>query len=268
MKRSLIILFAVIALMLSCAKHEMRDVQPQTNEKVTKSTDAMVLLHSAEVVIYREASQEMQKAVGYIMVKNTNYNKLVAIRYQVSNDNNWRESFAQYHASVDGNYEIWKFETEGEIAHPTSPVFEFAIRYQVSGSEYWDNNNHNNYTLAYGTNPFILGSDTKVFGELDVFWYYGHYHVSFSAYVPNLAYHKNIELVYTSDNWATQNVLEGSYWRENPGQPGVEMWGASRYMGYEFNPQPGQTIEAAIVYRANGEEYWDNNFGANFVYEF
>jgi len=81
------------------------------------------------------------------------------------------------------------------------------------------------------------------------------------VYVKNLGYHKNIEIVYTTDNGATWNTASASYkttFVNNPDKTD-ELWSA------EFDVPAGTTeVEYAVKYEVNGQTYWDNNFGENY----
>lgn len=92
--------------------------------------------------------------------------------------------------------------------------------------------------------------------------------------VSDIDYDKDIRLLYTTDNWATQHELvvgsEGAnrwVWQYDE-FVGLEVWRLDLDLAGDFDH-----IEFAVVYRhgvqngADVYEYWDNNYGQNFRVE-
>lgn len=84
----------------------------------------------------------------------------------------------------------------------------------------------------------------------------------------NLAYAKQVEIVYTVDGWQTQRQASAAYsstfWygayssASNPNALGAEEW------TFGLDVSGGSTVEYAIAYTVDGQTYWDNNFGHNY----
>jgi hypothetical protein len=84
---------------------------------------------------------------GTVEVRNMGYEKNVDIMY-LSVDGTWKESSCNYTGpSTNGGNEYWAFsivESAGDDA--AQGFYQFAIRYQVNGEEYWDNNQGQDYS--------------------------------------------------------------------------------------------------------------------------
>jgi hypothetical protein len=85
--------------------------------------------------------------------------------------------------------------------------------------------------------------------------------------VKNLAFEKEVTIVYTTDDWATVKTypLEFQELYAN----GTELWSAD-FIVTSWDPwrQTGRTplkLEYCIAYDVNGMTYWDNNGGENYV---
>ena len=100
-------------------------------------------------------------------VQNLGYSKEVTL---VWTDDNWttsHESNLAYEQSLANNYEVWgiDFTPLGRLdsyyigswknyvtgvtrAGGTSVTIQYALRYKVNGSTYWDSNNGNNYSTV------------------------------------------------------------------------------------------------------------------------
>ena len=77
-------------------------------------------------------------------VFNYGYDKEVSVRFTFDNWQSFTESHAN-HSSHDGSTD--RFEMKIHVPKRVR-VLEFALRYQVDGMEYWDNNQTKNYTVA------------------------------------------------------------------------------------------------------------------------
>jgi hypothetical protein len=267
MKKNYLLIALLALVFTACTKQEMEDLHVSESSAVYKSTETMVILHQADLqYVYTPFSG--YKAVGFVKVKNVAYSKQVAVRFTLDNGQTWRDTEATYFTTLDDGYEIWSFETEAApLSRYNMPTIEFAIRYLVEGNEYWDNNNNQNYSMrgVIGTEyayDFILGDETKVDGKVELRKGFDGFHIFFWAYVQDIAYQKEVTLVYSLDGWQTVHELPGYYSAENPGQSNVDIWKGSELIhGFIYGTSQ---VEAAIRYRVNGQEHWDNNFKQNY----
>jgi len=268
MKNIYLVIFVAIFAFASCQKQEIepsKTTKEVANEvsKTKSAGNTMVILHQANIV-------NNYKVEGYVKVKNVAHHKQVTVRYKSSNDDNWTDVEATFHAMLDDGYEVWKFQT-GEVPRSRYdiPAIEFAIRYTVNGQEYWDNNAGQNYSVrgivgVQYSPDYILGYETMVDAKFS-----NHYdspdvlHIFYWAYVQDVAYDKQVKLVYTTDGWATSQSHSASYSADNPGQENVDIWnGVFQVYGVE-----GKEVEAYIEYTVNGQTHYDNNYQMNYVFE-
>lgn len=82
-----------------------------------------------------------------IKVENIAYVKNVVLRFKDSYLNTWKDIPANYLKPLtkDNSYELWDVQ-----APFTGKDIEFAIKYDVDGKTYWDNNNGKNYVIRKG----------------------------------------------------------------------------------------------------------------------
>lgn len=121
-----------------------------------------------------------------------------------------------------------------------------------------------------------VSSTTQIPGAVN----YGHsIWVDLSVY--NLAYEKDVGIVWTDDDWATWH--EADAWYEGSLGNNWEKWGiditpigtrstagnltkwSNFYGGWTDFLSAPITIEYAVYYRAAGGEWWDNNNGQNYT---
>jgi hypothetical protein len=192
--------------------------------------------------------------VGQVEVKNLAYTKQVALVYSFG-DGVWREAAAGYAGPAAGGAETWAFS----VTATYGATVRFALRYRVAGQEYWDNNGGADYRIG-GTAPaFLLGSAAV---KLDRAHYDSSrlgYYVSGTVVVKNLAYAKEVKVVYSFDDWASAQEAFASYEGEVANSGGA----AERWSWVLPVPPPGNAIRFAIAYTVNGVTYWDNNLGQN-----
>ncbi|KAG8681645.1 glycoside hydrolase 15 protein, partial [Ceratobasidium sp. 423] len=96
---------------------------------------------------------------GYIYIKNIAYAKVVTVIYSNA-ANSWvsgQSISASYSGSISGsNYETWAFS--GTIG--SGGIKQFYLRYDVSGTSYYDNNGTNNYDVGTATTTTSAASTT------------------------------------------------------------------------------------------------------------
>jgi len=181
-----------------------------------------------------------------VVVQNLAYEKQVSIWAQVGTV--WQDIFAVYTQSLPGDLELWK-------ALANNSEGEFVTKYTVNGVTHWDNNGWKNYRFPQVFDDFavIAGRNYKVvLGTASLAA--GAIHVSIG--VQNLAYEKVVGIVYTTDNWATVQIVYAHY--SFTMKSGLEVWQLTAPVGAATD------VELALFYRVLGAEYWDNNFWRNY----
>jgi len=213
---------------------------------------------AGEVKLYKASSYQTCSSCfvvnAEILVKNIAYNKKVTFVY-VQNGSTWRELDAVYVKDAGNGYELWKVpQLSGYIATGT----RFAIKYTVGGVTYWDNNDSKDYFLPRVSQ--LLGPGINVvlnsaqWQSNDFSIYYG------SIYVKNINLEKTVDIVYTFDNWQTTKVSRASYFY------GADSGNAEIWQFALTNETPGSAnLEYAVSYNTGGVNYWDNNFGQDYI---
>ncbi|MBK8010701.1 MAG: hypothetical protein IPK13_05085 [Deltaproteobacteria bacterium] len=194
-----------------------------------------------------------------VLVANLGFEKDVSI-WSEGVDGQWRALPATYAGSVSQNRELW------EAVEPTEATGAFAVRYEVGGHVYWDNNQGQNYVLP--SSGAMLPDGVNIAQE----YAYGldQYHeddVYLVFNVRNLTPEKKVTAVYTTDHWATQHTLDLSFnpsyfhgygYIESPNSAGVEVWSGS------IRVPNADEFEYAVSAEMGGQTYWDNHFGVNY----
>lgn len=228
------------------------------------AADEVRLLKAVSTVGSRYG-QTWQDVSYTLVVKNLAYEKFVYIQ-EKQPDGTWALLPASYVGPANPGFEVWKV-TRQYATYATPPQaprnLEFVARFVVGGVSYWDNNGGANYHLGQSDGPLLRTNvlvDSSIWrspsGDLDV-----------TIDLKNLAYTKNVKVVYTTNNWATSS--EASAWHlggytlgyayiQSPNVQGVERWLAS------IPAIPGTQLQFYVRYEVNGQTYWDSNFGQNY----
>lgn len=201
-------------------------------------------------------------------VKNLGYNKLVSI-YLKTKDGSWVDYPLSYSRS-GYNIELWSADFNLYTLPNTDNTLEFAVKYQVNGNTYWDNNGGNNYKHPKNGGS-LLGNGFKVYnGVFSPEISLGTTETTWSGYatVQNIAYSKIVQVKYSTDGWATSKIANATYnpyfWNSsyfviaNPNTLGFEEW------NFKLDVGNASQVEYAIAYSVSGQTYWDNNLGRNY----
>lgn len=208
-------------------------------------------------------------------VANLGYAKQVTA-YVKRTSGAWVDYPLSYLHSSGGNKEVWAAEFHNESwvtgrkdLTDTGDIIEFAIKYTVNGQTYWDNNGTANYKLPHGAGTLLgAGKNVSVYEFAPTLNVgqgtaaYGH------VTVRNLSPTKTVNIIYTTNNWATTKTATATYspyWYQgysstpNPNTLGFEEW------AFTLDVSTGTQLQYAVSYTVNGQTYWDNNGGANYV---
>ena len=100
----------------------------------------------AENVITRKKRVLEQELSFFMLVENLSHDKTIDVIW-AGEDGEWRTLSAAWHSSLGHEKEYWRAEiTVNATADNSLPGnIQFAVRYQVKGAEYWDNNGGQNY---------------------------------------------------------------------------------------------------------------------------
>ncbi|CAH1225598.1 hypothetical protein PAECIP111893_05276 [Paenibacillus plantiphilus] len=221
---------------------------------VADAFDPNVQLTYAHTKTIPGTPNPLSRLSGGIEVTNLSPTKQVKVVY-TTGGGIWLEQSASYVTSVAGGYEAWNFDIDA----PLASTFEFAIKYEVNGQTYWDNNNGSNYKVGGATQPDkILSKAALKLYESSYYSNRSGLYVGGKVYLKNIAPTKTVNIVYSYDNWATVLTASATYDSAVPNSSNAfEIW------NFNFSAT-GQPIKFAISYTVSGVTYWDNNNGANY----
>ena len=227
------------------------------------ATEKVKLLSAKISPLYTRGVLKGYKSSGYIVVRESGFEEKVVIHYSYGGD--WKEVKAEFVGMDQQQQQIWKFETP-EIKpsfHYYKFTSEFAINYQKDGKNYWDNNQGSNYFLRmtnvpyFSNRPYLLGSLNVLLDHANYQHYNGNTTLSGEVLVKNLAYNKDIQIVYTTNNWETKQYVTARYYSKY--DDNLEKWRFAIR-----NLAPNAKIKYRVKYTVNGNTYWDDNFGRDY----
>ncbi|WP_172203406.1 carbohydrate-binding protein [Niveibacterium sp. COAC-50] len=238
------------------------------------AADEIKLLRSQSTVSskYGISSQSIRFEA---ILKNLAYAKQVYVHLKRP-DGSWTDVALSYQRAADAGREVWAGSYTDPNDTNTGPSFktfdlEFALRYVVNGTEYWDNNGGQNYKQGRDTGSMLFGTNVlaRIYDLNNPAWIYGGRYYG-SVTLKNLSPNKQVKVVYSTDGWQTTKTawatFSNTFWfggyssAPNPNQYGSEEW------NYELDVGTTATkVEFAVGYIVNGTTYWDNNFGRNYL---
>jgi hypothetical protein len=266
LKKALAIM-ATLAILVSCSMGStgIEQVQEMTSE--TASVNPMVQLVQATSYVHSKYGMSSCSRTFKVKVKDIAYDKQVIIHHRVHNDG-WSDLPMEYVKDTDDGYEVWELV----FNPPQLDVWEdqFCVKYTAGGTTYWDNNNSGDYYLGLN-GGVLLGAGTNVHTYSG--YAQSNYDGSKSFWgnidLRNIAYDKSVNIVYTTDGWATTNVAAAGYqtWYSygysgmhySPNEYGIERWSVNIDL-----PADATGIEYVVSYDVAGQTFWDNNFGDNY----
>ncbi|MBM7557505.1 carbohydrate-binding protein [Halanaerobacter jeridensis] len=207
---------------------------------------------------------EGYKTTGCVVIKESGYNEEVVVHYSYGYDN-WKQVKGEFVGTNKEGHQIWEFETPANKPsfHYYKFTTEFAVNYKKDGQNYWANNGGENYFLRmtnvpnFSNRPIIMGSNNVLLEDSRYHQYNDSATLLGEIVVKNLDYNKNVQVVYTTDNWATTETITANYYTSYDNQ--LEKWGfVVRNLPADAN------VKYRIKYNVNGKTYWDNNFGRDY----
>jgi hypothetical protein len=204
---------------------------------------------------------------AFIEVENIAYEKRVVVRWR---NGECVDTEATYLRLSAGNTEIWRamspthscWSNEG----PKTESIKFAIRYEVAGETFWDNNGGWDYYCACwnNDNSVVLGPNLLLKSAAVVEGTGGEY-LQGEIFVKNVGYAKRVDVIYTTDHWVHAQNAHASF-REGAnaqlGHPN-EVWKFSAPLGRQkdFSLE----VRFALRYQVDGKAYWDDNVGLDYL---
>lgn len=252
-----------------------------TEKKQASAADDAVMLEAGEAVkksnvgydadaakvnvVYTRAFQTKSGTAtynyveGYVEVEKPSYDRTITIHYAIDNDlTKWYNdttSCKYYAESLNGalgTREILYFKKQ------IKSKITFAIKYSRPGArDYWDNNGGKDFVVGFGTGipTMVLGSSSIALEKFTAMTNSVKYQkvITGSVVLKNLAYTKDVKIVYSTDSWKTSKSAVVNYGENFYGN---ERWNFSAYLDYTVT-----TAKFKLVYVVNGQTYVDDNFG-------
>lgn len=224
--------------------------------KAKAATSPVQLYYSQRIT---DDDYDIGHVEGYIAVQNLAFQKNVYVHYSLDGGKTWTDSPASYvKTNPSDGYEVWKFKTNSS-SEEFGPAIMYCFKYEVNGQTYWDNNNGKNYTDgAFGKLPLYVN-------QINSGTYNGQKYVSFSVAAQLLtdtnimANSKLVKVRYTEDNWATYKDVDANF-ISSGGTDSAAQWAANLKIS-----DSTKQVQFSVLYDVNGTQYWDNNFGSNYV---
>jgi hypothetical protein len=196
-----------------------------------------------------------------VVVENLAFDKLVGIWGRDPITNTFGFHACAFSRSVPNNLEVW----QASIGNPH--IDQFDVEYQVLGNIYWDNNSGHDFRLdtvaaesTDGVGTAVLGPNLAVVSSgLDGA------NLVVEVLVKNIAFQKQVAIVYSTNNWQTFQNAFGVFERtlppaSTPHQLNTELWRVVAPIGVNNHGQ------FAAFYTVQGSTSWDNNFTLNYSF--
>lgn len=229
--------------------------------------DGEVRLLSVFSSIGSHYANRWQNSKVKIAVKNLGVEKKVFLHMN-DGSGEWRDIPVKFEENINGGWDLFTSSgfTGDEIYDLT-----FAVKYEVNGKTYWDNNNGKNYEIEANSGHFIRPEVMVESIYASPKLHMNNQEVWGTVVVKNLAPKKEVKFIYTTDNWNTiksiplefsTSFIYGYSHIDSPTLNGTEYWTLNFKVEEDV-----KTIEYAISYEVKGKIYWDNNFGRNYILE-
>lgn len=193
-----------------------------------------------------------------VLVANLGYQKQV-VAHAKNSSGAWIDLPLSFNRTAANGKEVWTGTFRRDFGQAD---LEFAMKYLVNGQTYWDNNNSANYHVnAAGIrlfninvslnddNPALNPTITDASGGITR---------GAGLTLKNLGATKIVNVVYTTNNWATTQTTPANFSALNT-TLGTESWWFTMNIG-----ATATAVDFAISYTVNGQTYWDNNYGLNY----
>jgi len=188
-----------------------------------QASDKVRLMHAHFTPYYKNGFDHAELQ-GAIEVKNIGASKQVWLHYQTSSGQ-WLNHPAFYVAPTSNGYKAFTFRLP--LAGSVSTL-KFAVKYEVNGHTYWDNNAEQNYQFDGNTQTYLKHQSITL---EDASRRYSN--ISISARAKSNEITDKVTLVYSADSWTTTMRSEltlNHTVADTHGESGL--WSISKYVDY------------------------------------
>jgi hypothetical protein len=281
--KKLILILTAVAFLSSCSNEETFIVE-KNNQPSAQNFSKLALSQNVKLIEAKDSRtptcsrggcNSVQTREYIVEVANLASNKTVLAHQQLSNGL-WEDVNLSYSFTTSTGTEIWTGTSTKNSLFFNAPAQnqfgeKLAIKYVANEQTYWDNNNGldhyisnsnraDNSTFLYLNDEFNILS-TLCRNGLPMQNDETNTYLNIAADVRNIAYAKEVKIVYTVNNWttsATKSLTYNSY-ESNNANPNFERWTVA------FAIPKTTKVMYALSYTVNGVTYWDNNFGKNYT---
>lgn len=248
-----------------------------SDEALSRGLPAIQLIGARTRMFSGPAQTYEARLSGDIELENIAYAKVVRVAYSV-NGGTWKEAAARYVKSLGGNREHWAFEIGlglyENVGDPRAGftgarvVTQFALKYQVAGRTYWDNNggagvDYRLSTEGSGLPPYPPAAFGKNAAVLTYASYTDYPNTYFrgTVAVRKTGTDRSLRVVFSTDGWKTVQTADYAYVMES--HDGWEKWFFTDFQS-DLDPMASVTFEFAVEYVVDGVSFWDNNVFDNY----
>lgn len=268
--------------LFSCEKETLNNT-PKTSaataaegDNNVTATQKIKLIKTWSVYAYVYSGLYNKQRNFYTEVAKSAYPRQVFVHHKMA-DGTWQDFPMKYMRPATSTYDVWYLEDaysgNGGSSSHQDYADEFVLRYEVNGKTYYDNNNGQNYKIGLCDGMYLrdgLPVSAETFHSYLVKYSTATY-ASFyiEADVKNLAYSKEVKVIYSTDNWQTTNTAPLNFITHYALSdfvvlPNPNIFNNEKWSVYLNLPGNAKYVDYAISYKVNGTEYWDNNYGRNY----
>lgn len=279
MKKFLSVLILSVAL-FSCRKDVIKSNLPSnasSTDNSVSATQKIKLIKTWSIYAYVYSGLYTKQRNFYAEVAKSAYPRKVYVQHKMA-DGTWQDFPMTYMRAATSTYDVWYFEDAystsygGGIMHQDYGD-EFVLRYEVNGRTFYDNNNGLNYKIGLNDGMYLrdgLNVSAETFHSYLIKYStatYSNFYVE--ADLKNLAYGKEVNVVYSTDNWKTSttvplNFIQHYKLSDFVELPNPNVFNNEKWSAYLNLPGNAKFVDYAISYKVNGVTHWDNNYGRNY----
>jgi len=223
-----------------------------------------------ENVITRKKRGVQQQLAFFMLVEDISYDKQVDVVWR-GEDGLWKTLSAAFHSTLGPGKEYWlaqvQFQLTAEQSLPGN--IEFALRYRVSGNEYWDNNQSLNYSSQADSGIEVAAPRPLMNIGFSNSLQEGQKYLPITVAVDRSFHAEKVTIHWTTDNWKhsrkTSCYFKRKFWDKeylsnarNPNHYGAELWKGWLRVSNAFR------LQYSICCENSERSVWDNNEDQNY----
>ena len=224
----------------------------------------------AKNVITRKASVPEQDLSFLVLVDDLAFDKSVDVAW-AGEDGVWHTLTAAYHGKAGHNQEYWfaRMAVAAATDQSLPGNVQFALRYRVSGAEYWDNQQGENHSLQADSG--IMLADKRPLLNVE----FGRRLADGQTLLPVVVatdaalQARRVTIHWTRDDWRSSRKSACHYGRNywdseflsnarNPNHYGCQIWNTALKVDGVCR------VQYRISCETRREVLWDDNFGQNY----